>query len=244
MKKKVHLVMVIFTIFSLFVTPQLIEMTVANPINQKPIYEIVTIEYPQTIRYSSNDVSLNFTSQTNSRLTILPLSYTSYCCTLDGSGEVLYGEVWARMLKTHQRIISQTVISNDTPTFRSEPYLPYTDYIIVIKTTLSSLRDGNHKITLYKGPNYECSSAIYKPLCNAYFTINTSTDGTRTLRLFSISPTPSPTNSPLPTNTQYSPESSPSVPELSWLAIIPLMVFMLLIAIVFRRHRKTMNKVS
>jgi hypothetical protein len=237
MKNKAQLVMVIFTIFSLFVTPQLIEMTVANPINQKAIYENVTIEYPQTIRYSSNDVSLNFTSQTNSRLTILPLSYTSYCCTLDGSGEVLYGEVWARMLKTHQRIISQTVISNDTPSFRSEPYLPYTDYIIEIKTTLSSLRDGNHKITLYKGPNYESTSAIYTPLCDAYFTINTSTDGTRTLRLFSVSPTPSPTNSPTPTNTQPSLDPAPTIPEFSWLMILSLLIFILSIGILIRFRR-------
>jgi hypothetical protein len=237
MKNKAQLVMVIFTIFSLFVTPQLIEMTVANPINQKAIYENVTIEYPQTIRYSSNDVSLNFTSQTNSRLTILPLSYTSYCCTLDGSGEVLYGEVWARMLKTHQRIISQTVISNDTPSFRSEPYLPYTDYIIVIKVTLSSLRDGNHKITLYKGPNYESYSAKYTPLCDAYFTINTSTDGTRTLRLFSVSPTPSPTNSPTPTNTQPSLDPAPTIPEFSWLMILSLLIFILSIGILIRFRR-------
>jgi hypothetical protein len=58
---------------------------------------------------------------------------------------------------------------------------------------------------------------------------------TITIPTSSISPTPNPTSSPIPTQTA---NPSPTVPELSWLVIIPLMISILSIAVVLR-HRKT-----
>lgn len=207
MKKAITAIVISSVLISLFAAAQLVEVTVANPINQKAVYEIITMECPQNITYSSDSVSLVFKCQTN-----FVASYLAYCYTIDGVGTVLYGKVWAQMLKTEQSIISQTVISNDTPSFSTDPYLQYTDYVIEIKATLSSLRDGNHQITLYSGPNYEYSGAVYTPLCNAYFTINTSSDGTKTLRLFRLSPDVSPTPSPLISSSpSISPTQQPTV---------------------------------
>jgi hypothetical protein len=54
---------------------------------------------------------------------------------------------------------------------------------------------------------------------------------------------PSPTSLPTPTPT-LTPTSTPTVPEFSWLAILPLFITFLFVAFsvtVYRRHRKTAN---
>jgi hypothetical protein len=47
---------------------------------------------------------------------------------------------------------------------------------------------------------------------------------------------------PLSSYTTPLPTPTPTVPEFSWLAIIPLMISMLSVAVAFRRHRKTISQ--
>jgi hypothetical protein len=165
----------------------------ANPVYQKPSYDIVTVQFPQNTTYPLDTVSLNFTCKTN-----FNPSYLSYCYTLDGNGTILFGKVWSAMLKCEQRIVSETVISNDTPSFGSEPYPPYTDYLIEGTAALSSLSEGSHNLTIYRGPNYETAGAYYEPFCTVYFVIDTSSTPTPAQ---SPTPTITPTVSPAPTST-------------------------------------------
>lgn len=76
-----------------------------------------------------------------------------------------------------------------------------------------------------------------------YSFIGQSSDWSPT-QTFTI-PASSNSSTTTPTIPNYGPTSSPtptpSVPEFSWLAIIPLMISMLSVAIAFRRHRKTAN---
>ncbi len=201
----------------------------ANPINQKAGYEVITIDSPQGLTFSSsNSVTLTFKCHTN-----FVANYLSYCYTMDGSGATLYGNVWHQMLKVAQKIINQTVISNDTSNSRTEPYLPYTDYEIEIKAILSSLRDGNHRMSLYRGPNYDFSGAVYSPVLNVSFTVNTSADGTKNLRLSKISPdtTPTPSQS-LPSNFP-----TPTVSEFPLGGVISILVVASVSLVYFKRSK-------
>jgi hypothetical protein len=190
MKRRIALFAATFAI-SMLIGIQAVEVANANPINQKAGYEVITIDSPKSLTFSSsNSITLTFKCHTN-----FVANYLSYCYTMDGSGATLYGNVWHQMLKVEQKIINQTVISNGTSNSRTEPYLPYTDYEIEIIAILSSLGDGNHRMSLYRGPNYDFSGAVYPPVLNVTFTVNTSADGTKDLKLSKISPDTTPNSS-------------------------------------------------
>jgi hypothetical protein len=91
---------------------------------------------------------------------------------------------------------------------------------------ISNLTDGYHKIQIK--PSFFFAWSYSVPSDPVFFSVQNS-------------PTPTPTQNPTPTPTStLAPTSTPTVPEFSWLAILPLFVSLLLIAVVLR-YRKSIN---
>ncbi len=152
-----------------FANVQICNLVSANPVYQKPGYDEAWIESPQNKTYNPAAVSLSFIFITN-----FNPPYLSFCYTLDGTGEYLTGPIWEAMMKINQSVTSQRVISWDSPSYGSEPYRPYTEYVIEGYTTLPLLSDGAHNITVYRGPNYPAKNAGYESFGTVYFEVNSS----------------------------------------------------------------------
>jgi hypothetical protein len=104
---------------------------------------------------------------------------------------------------------------------------------MAITIDVSALTDGAHTLTIYADGEYNQDNLFIRPYhftsSPIYFSIGyLATSPTATS---SPTPSPSPTENPTPT---------PTVPELSWLIIIPSLVAILSFALIFR-HRKTSN---
>ena len=134
----------------------------------KPSYEKITILSPENVTISKENVTFKFTVITSR----VKLSHTSYCYTLDGSGEELFGAIWDDFLKVSERIISRVEITNDPMPYSPYGfYNPYTETTSECTATLPSLSYGNHNITIYRGFNFNHKQAIYSNLQTYYFTV-------------------------------------------------------------------------
>ena len=131
----------------------------------KPSYDNVTVLSPENETIDGENITLKFIVKTNN-----VLSYLSFCYTLDTSGEKLYGAIWNDLPKVEQKIVSQTVISNDSLS-PDKPYDPYTETTFECTATLPPLSYGEHNITIYRGYNYENKHATYRNLQTFYFTV-------------------------------------------------------------------------
>jgi hypothetical protein len=101
---------------------------------------------------------------------------------------------------------------------------------IAITIDVSSLADGAHTLTMHADGEYNEDNLFQRPYHFAsspiYFLIGyLATSPTAT-----PSPTPSPTNNPTPT-------PSPTVPEFSWLTILPLLILILSFVVLIRKRK-------
>jgi hypothetical protein len=185
--KKAHLVAISISalLISLVAGVQAVEVAKANPINQKPIYEIISIQLPQNNSYNINPISLNFTAKTNLFSSACPYYYR-----IDEEAPKRIDQI---------KIALQTEITNDTnPSAFPEygpNYFPYTEYILEGNAVLPYLTEGWHNLKVY-----ELGSAIVSFYVNTTPTPSPSPKPTITPSMTpSSSPTQQPTLEPTPT---------------------------------------------
>jgi hypothetical protein len=142
-----------------------VDLAAANFVYQKRGYTNITMQSPQQNQtYRQSTLAIEFTVQTNMQ--------HAYCYTLDGSGEYLTGPIWNDFLKVKQELVSEVVISDDSPAPGYPAFPPYTEYIYKCKGTLPGIYNGRHKITIYGGPDKVWSKAAYYPLFNVGFAVD------------------------------------------------------------------------
>jgi len=213
--KKTALALTIILALLIVAIVQICNFVRANPVYQKPGYDIVSIQSPQNKTYNTDLIPLNFTCRTD----FYP-NYLAWCYTLDGNATILYGAVWNTLLKVEQKLVGQVLISDDSPGPGYEPYPPYTEYIIECNSVLPPLSDGLHNVTVYRGPNYEFSGVYYTPYTTGYFQVDTS---------------PSPSPSLQETETQQ-PEPFPTTLVVASVAIVAFIGLGLLVYFKKRKH--------
>ena len=103
--------------------------------------------------------------------------------------------------------------------------------IAIANFTLPKIIDGSHELTIYL---YGLNQRTYEPKYLSYTnTVYFSTTGNPS---GNITPTFSPTVKP--SSSQISSSSpSPTVPELSWLVVLPLLLSIFFVTIVFRQRK-------
>jgi hypothetical protein len=138
-----------------------------NPVYQKRGYDFISILSPTEKTYNAGPIYLSFTFETN-----FNPSYLSFCYALDGNGEYLTGPIWDAMLKVSERTVSAQIVSDDDPGLGLGPYPPYTNYVIACGAKLPPLEDGEHCVTVYRGPNYPAKNAGYEPFGTVYFRVD------------------------------------------------------------------------
>ena len=158
-----------------------IQQGFANPVYEKPGYDIVTFYSPQNQSFISApnvinlngatayfpwSINLHFTDETD-----YDFHYLSFCYTIDGNGSMLQGAIWNDLGQVDQTIIKQVDISNDT-SGGNGPFPTYTDYTYDCSATLPPLSDGMHNVTVYRGVNYVYNGAGYTPYGTVYFTVD------------------------------------------------------------------------
>ncbi len=107
-----------------------------------------------------------------------------------------------------------------------------------IDIDISSLSSGAHKLTIFSDGEFNSNNDFIFPYHYRSPPIYFSVNYLATYPTASPSPTTQPSLSPIesPTPTQ-SPTATPTVPELSWLVIVPLLLSILLVAAMVRRRR-------
>jgi hypothetical protein len=97
---------------------------------------------------------------------------------------------------------------------------------------LPELPDGSHYLTIYlSGLNME----NYQPQFKSYiYTVFFSIDDPNSIFSPTSSPTPSQTLSPT-SGSSTNPTATPSVPEFSWLTILPLLLSIPIVLIIFKK---------
>ncbi len=140
----------------------LVNSAAANPVYQKGGYTTITMQSPQQNHaYSPNNLAIEFTVKTN-----VQEAYP-YCYVLDGSWEYLSASVWNNFLKVNQTLISEVVMSGDSPAPEYSSFPLSTEYTWDCSGTLPRLSEGTHSITIY------CRHAVYYPLLIVYFNVST-----------------------------------------------------------------------
>jgi len=140
----------------------LVNSAAANPVYQKGGYTTITMQSPQQNQaYSPNNLAIEFTVKTN-----VQEAYP-YCYVLDGSWEYLSDSVWNNFLKVNQTLVSEVVMSGDSPASGYSRYPLSTEYTWNCSGTLPRLSEGTHSITIY------CRHAVYYPLLIVYFNVST-----------------------------------------------------------------------
>ena len=158
-----------------------IQQGFANPVYEKPGYDIVTFYSPQNqsfisapnviylnggIAYFPWSINLHFTDETDYNF-----HYLSFCYTIDGNGFNAARGDWMTLDKLIKQLLEQVDISNDTSAGNG-PFPTYTDYTYDCSATLPPLSDGMHNVTVYRGVNYVFSGAGYTPYGTVYFTVD------------------------------------------------------------------------
>jgi hypothetical protein len=134
---------------------------------EKPLYYNVTIASPdkQIFVRDNESVVLKFIGQSNN-----DLQRMAYCYTFDGSGERLMGAIWSSFPKVNEKVVSKTVISNDSLA-PDKPYNPYVEITTECTATLPPLTYGLHNVTIYHGNSYNHEWNLYNNLKTFYFTV-------------------------------------------------------------------------
>ena len=200
----------------------------------KPIYAKVSIEYPQNSLYNETEIPLSFTILTN-RLVQSESNYSdSHCFIVLDSRTFEFGGL---------SIVGQKTVTNDSN------YSPYTELTVTGNTSIANLSNGIHLVQVEYGFYYAWPNESYRidyivlSSASVEFTVDNGVNGSEAT-ITGPSPAPYPTQyaGPLPTNPPTPtlgppPTPTPTVPEFSWLAILPLCIFLPFVAIKLK-HRK------
>ena len=139
----------------------------ANPmIGSKPLYYKIDVFSPQNGTLAGENTTLKLIVKTNN---VVPNK--AYCFTIDGSGELLVGDWWDRLLKVQENVISQVVISDDPLEYNGGYFDPYLETTSECIAELPQLPVGEHKITVYHGPNYSNPTNGYWPRYSFIFSV-------------------------------------------------------------------------
>jgi hypothetical protein len=211
MRKAVVVIAILLVLFSIIGT--LIVPSITNC--QVTNYYSTTRDYNQVA----------FTLTTN-----LPTDKATYSKNLPIQFNLIWNMSLESLLADHQPVKGYAYTIDDHQLVNVTPNgslaVPRKEsYWFSYSVDISNLAQGKHKISLIAYQYYNNFGYDYQGLFN-----QTSTP--ITFLVDNTLPLTSPTLTPTPT---------PSVPELSWLAILPLFASVLIVAILFRRHRKTAN---
>jgi hypothetical protein len=181
---------------------------------------IPSITNGQVTNYYSNNTEINPIAFT---LTISnPIDQSTYSKSLPLQVNLIWNISLDSMLADHQPVKEYAYCIDHNPLVNITPNgsLAWNSYWFSYSIDISNLTQGNHRISVIAYQYY--NNSFYQGLFNQSSTpITFLVDNTLPLTSPTLSPTPTPT-----------------VPEFSWLAILPLFLFMLSIAVVFR-HQKT-----
>ncbi len=185
---------------SILVWLQTVEVAKANPMyNVKPAYESFIIRSPENGSANEGSILVKFTVKTNAPSDM----HNNYCFKIDDAKPVLVANI---------SVVEGTLVSNDVnPNSISDEgiynpnppyYIPYVDYVLEGNSSLPSLSEGWHNVTVNRGTaisDPKIQSTTVRFFAKAIQTPSPS-------RTPSTTPMPSLTESasPLPSSTQRS----------------------------------------
>ena len=184
----------------------------------------ITIQSPENTTYNANNVTLAFTIECD----VLPRENVSANLNIYSafSGNIsffTYGVVLdynpSNLLKLILNYATNSETVHETPNNVSTSFSSLGNNFYAGDTTLTDLTQGAHNVTIWVSVyHWIISDFLGTPYPNYEGAVLSTVS-------FTISPTPAQT---------------PAVPELSWLAIVPLLLSVFVVAVLVR-HRKTKN---
>ncbi len=216
MTKKSVIAQVTIILVLTFLTPSMgnaqITGSYSNNTDINPVAFTITIYSPDTQTYK-NTLPLDFT--------VYWTRYPTFDFPIPPAPRVNVAYSYAIDGNSEVFVISNQS-SNDVIGYSNFTVNPTFSYFL----NIANLTNGYHKIVITTSLYFDGDLVYGASSSPVQFLVGTPKP----------TPTPTLTPNPVPTSTLT---PTPSVPEFSWLAIIPLMISMLSVAIAFRRQRKT-----